>query len=129
MKVILPIAPAPKERPRFANGRVYTPNRTKWYEEAVQLTLQAAKIRPVTGAVSMTVTFYLTIPKSWQNAKKQLAKEGKVRPTTKPDIDNLAKAIMDGCNGLLYNDDKQVVDLTLRKFYGEPRTEIEWEEI
>lgn len=129
MKIILPIAPAPKERPRFANGHAYTPNRTKWYEEAVQLTLQAAKIRPVTGAVNMTVTFYLAIPKSWQNAKKQLAKEGKLRPTTKPDIDNLTKAIMDGCNGFLYNDDKQVVDLTLHKFYGEPRTEIEWEEI
>ena len=129
MRITIPLAPVPKGRPRYANGHTYTPQRTREYEEAVRLIAQAAKIRPMTGEVYMTIHFYLPIPKSWPEAKKRLARGEAIRPTVKPDLDNLAKAILDGCNGILYEDDKQIVDLKLRKFYGEPRTEIELEEI
>jgi Holliday junction resolvase RusA-like endonuclease len=33
----------------------------------------------------------------------------------KPDIDNLAKLVMDGMNKVVYNDDAQVMELTIRK--------------
>ena len=39
---------------------------------------------------------------------------------TKGDVDNLAKSILDGLNGVLYLDDKQIVDLHIRRCYGEP---------
>ena len=35
----------------------------------------------------------------------------------KRDIDNLSKAILDGCNGTLWDDDTQIVDLHLVKGY------------
>jgi Holliday junction resolvase RusA-like endonuclease len=44
--------------------------------------------------------------------------EGTERPTKKPDIDNIVKAILDGMNGIVYVDDKQVVDLNLTKVYS-----------
>jgi Holliday junction resolvase RusA-like endonuclease len=42
-----------------------------------------------------------------------------VHPTVKPDIDNIAKAIADGGNGVVWADDKQIVRLTTLKRYGE----------
>jgi Holliday junction resolvase RusA-like endonuclease len=50
-------------------------------------------------------------------------------PTAKPDGDNLAKNVLDSANGILWRDDAQVVDLTVRKHDvrvvgGEERTEI-----
>jgi len=38
-------------------------------------------------------------------------------PTKKPDTDNIAKAILDGLNGVAYDDDASVVRLTVDKFY------------
>ena len=42
-----------------------------------------------------------------------------IYPTTKPDTDNIAKSILDSLNGIAYLDDKQVVDLRVRKQYAE----------
>lgn len=41
------------------------------------------------------------------------------------DADNLAKAILDGCNGIVWYDDNQVVDLVVHRRHGKPqRAEI-----
>ena len=46
--------------------------------------------------------------------------------TVKPDVDNLVKAALDGCNGFSFEDDKQVVAIVGFKAYAErPRMEIE----
>jgi Holliday junction resolvase RusA-like endonuclease len=50
-------------------------------------------------------------------------------PTAKPDGDNLAKNALDSANGILWRDDAQVVELTVRKHDvriagGEERTEV-----
>lgn len=51
-------------------------------------------------------------------------------PTKKPDIDNIAKSILDALNKLAYRDDTQVVTLHMEKHYAEnPRVEVEIEEI
>ena len=42
-----------------------------------------------------------------------------IYPTIKPDTDNIAKSILDSLNGIAYLDDKQVVDLRVRKQYSE----------
>lgn len=43
---------------------------------------------------------------------------GKMRPTMKPDNDNIAKSVLDALNGLAYVDDKQIVELKVNKYYG-----------
>lgn len=38
-------------------------------------------------------------------------------PQTKPDIDNIAKSVLDALNGVAYIDDKQVYSLTCNKYF------------
>ena len=62
--------------------------------------------------------------------KKEKAERGLIRPTVRPDIDNLVKIILDGLNGVAFMDDKQVIELYATKWYSaEPRTEIMVEEL
>jgi len=58
-----------------------------------------------------------------------LAVDGVLRPTTKPDIDNLVKGIKDSLSKVLGYDDSQITELVARKLYSDnPRAEvtIEW---
>ena len=52
--------------------------------------------------------------------------------TKKPDIDNVAKSVLDALNGLAFDDDSLIHDLQIIKRYtiGEPRVEVtmEWDE-
>jgi Holliday junction resolvase RusA-like endonuclease len=51
-------------------------------------------------------------------------------PTTIPDLDNLIKAVLDGCNQAgVWKDDAQVVRLVSSKGYGEPCCEALIEEL
>jgi Holliday junction resolvase RusA-like endonuclease len=47
-----------------------------------------------------------------------LARQGKIRPTGKPDLDNIAK-ILDGLNMVVWVDDSRIVDLSLSKYYDD----------
>lgn len=69
---------------------------------------------------------YYEIPKSTSKKKKQEMLEDKIRPTIKPDTDNIAKSILDSLNGIAYKDDKQVVDLRVRKQYAEVPSVSVW---
>lgn len=67
------------------------------------------------------VVAYLPMPKSWSK-KKQTAQAGKMC-RTKPDWDNIGKAVCDA----LFEEDSMIADGRTRKFWcrhGEQRTEI-----
>ena len=36
----------------------------------------------------------------------------------KPDIDNIAKSVLDGLNGTAWGDDTQVVEMSIKKYYA-----------
>lgn len=130
VKIVIPLPPKPKGRPRFTrSGVAYTPKETREYEDIVRMHARRGFIQPLRGSIYLTVHFYCRVPKSWPEVKKRGAEMGEIRPAVKPDIDNLGKAVLDGLNGIAYEDDKQVVELELKKFYGEPRTEIFVEEL
>ncbi len=81
------------------------------------------------GDVSMFITFHMQRPKSHYRTgkyKEFLKKGSPYKHTSKPDIDNLIKFIMDCCSGILYKDDNQVVNITANKQYAEkePKTEF-----
>ena len=61
---------------------------------------------------------YFPMPNSWSRAKKGLALSGDIRPGKKPDVDNIIKIVLDGLNGIAYDDDKQVVYASCKKMYG-----------
>jgi len=82
--------------------------------------------KPISGAISVVIAAYMSIPASWPKKKKRQAREGEIRPTKKPDFDNLAKFVGDSLNGIFWQDDKQIVSARVMKFYSDrPRWEIE----
>lgn len=123
--------PVAKGRPRFSTRggfvKTYTPAKTSDWEAIVRA--EAVKAMgssdPLNAPVALSLRFYLPIPASWSKKVREAAKLGKVKHTKKPDIDNFAKAVMDACNGILYFDDSQVVDLHVGKYYSDwPRVAV-----
>lgn len=120
----VPGTPAGKGRPRFARRgayvSTYTDSKTASYENLVKLKAEEAMVGRdlIGGAVSVTILLFITPPASWSNKKMLQALNHEILPTTKPDIDNVTKAIFDAMNEIVWNDDKQVVDFTLRKRYA-----------
>lgn len=101
-------------------SRMATPQKTVAYEGLVAHAAQLAMAgRPMLeGAVSVNLFIDCQVPASWSQKKQRQALAGEVFPTTKPDIDNVVKAIFDGCNGVLWRDDVQAVDCRIRKRYS-----------
>lgn len=122
--------PKSKLRPRFNPScrKPRTPESTRQYEEIIgwSYKAQCGNSRFPTGTyIDMRIIAYLGIPKDTSKKKRKLMLEGKVRPTKKPDVDNLFKVVADALNGIAYTDDKFIVDAQVRKFYSDkPRTEI-----
>jgi Holliday junction resolvase RusA-like endonuclease len=127
----VPGEPQGKGRPRATtiNGsaRMYTPKKTVNYEGLVALAAQQAMSghQPFACALAVQIDAWHPIPASWSKTRQREALLGALRPTTKPDIDNIAKAIADGGNGVAWADDKQIVSLTVQRFYGAaPRVDV-----
>nr|DAT25501.1 MAG TPA: Endodeoxyribonuclease RusA [Caudoviricetes sp.] len=116
----------PKARPRFSKfGHVYTTPKTRAYENIVKSTAIDNRVPCVTTALRVELVIYKSIPKSFSKAKRKQANEGKIFPVVKPDIDNYVKSVLDGLNGVLFVDDKQIVDFRAVKRYSDnPRVEV-----
>lgn len=114
--------PIGKARPRFTRrGDVYTPAATAVYEQqlawAAKEEMRGAE--PIQGPVRMYFRAIFAIPQSWSTAKRQQALLGIIRPTGKPDADNIQKVIADALNGIAYRDDSQITEMAGSKRYGE----------
>ena len=129
MKFTIPLQPKPKQRPQHGKGNTFTPKETREYEQIVGFYARRAIKQPMRGAISVKVDFYVSIPKSWPKAKKEAAERGEIRPTSRPDLDNLEKALFDGMNTIAWVDDCQVVEVYKAEWYGDPRTEVELREL
>lgn len=104
------IDPVAKGRPRLGRGRTYTPQRTKDFENRIKsMAQQQYRNGPMKGALSVTVVFFIKKP----------ASVTRDYPTVKPDLDNLEKSLFDALNGIAYEDDSQIIELSASKKYGE----------
>tara|TARA_Y100000310_G_scaffold17946_1_gene17713 strand:+ start:187 stop:669 length:483 start_codon:yes stop_codon:yes gene_type:complete len=112
--------PIAKARPRFAKGRTYTPRRTKIYEAKVaEIARREMGTRPpFTDAVRLDITACFAPPVSWPEWKRTAACVGTVGHTGRPDIDNIAKAVSDALDGIVYDDDGQIIEMRTRKKYA-----------
>lgn len=130
IRFTVPGEPTGKGRPRVVkkNGftRTYTPDKTVSYENLVKWVVTSAdNFKPITGEIEASIKAMYKIPKSMSKKDRKLVDEGKLHPTKKPDLDNVAKIILDSLNGIAYSDDSQVVRLTVEKHYSdEPRVEV-----
>lgn len=119
----VPGQPQGKGRPRVGkrgeHARLFTPAKTVAYEGLVAHEAAAAMAgRPlIEGAVEVQFVIACQVPASWSQKKQRMALAGEIRPTTKPDADNVIKAVFDGCNGVVWKDDVQAVGGGWRKVY------------
>lgn len=130
--------PQGKGRPRFVArynpatqksfGQAHTPEKTIVYENLIrtEYSFQIKNFRyPDDAMLDMRILAYYSIPKSASKKKRMMMLEGKIRPTKKPDMDNVMKVVADSLNQVAYKDDTQIVDAQCRKFYSEePRIEV-----
>lgn len=120
-KLIIEGEPKGKERPRKGKyGNIYTPRTTQEYEKHIRNSYEGPKFE---DAVYIKIQAYYLKAKSSKG----------LFPLKKPDIDNVAKIILDSLNGVAYADDTQIVRLTVIKEWTTdyPRVEVtlkEWGE-
>ncbi|MFA4826486.1 MAG: RusA family crossover junction endodeoxyribonuclease [Methanoregula sp.] len=121
-RITIPILPKAQKRDRIGSrgghGFSYKDKSQKLEENKLLLCLMESKPpEPLSGAISLEVRVYLPIPKSKPRIWREKAERGEIMPTVKPDIDNYAKNLLDVMNGVYFQDDKQITDLTVSKRY------------
>lgn len=130
---VVPGKPMGKQRARtLKTGRSYTPVETVNYETLVkQIYIMQHFHNQLEGAIEGEITAYFPIPKSASKKKREQMLTGQIRPTTKPDWDNIGKIICDSLNNLAYRDDAYITDCVVKKRYSDiPRVEVSlWEVI
>ena len=129
--------PKPQARPKvfhrtLKSGKpfvsTYSP-KTDWFNLVYTKSLEQKKVlkNRLSGALRLNLIFCLPIPKSISKKKRtELHYVSK-----RPDVDNLAKAVMDAINNVgLWEDDSQISCLQVEKIYSdEPRCLITIEEL
>ena len=123
-----PVGKARHRYVRQGNGvRSYTPEKTVWYEELVKTSYleQVKDQQMLEGPLNAKITAFFKIPK--RTTKRDTLKmiKGEIIPTKKPDLDNIAKTVLDALNGVAFHDDKQIATLFVEKYYSDaPRVEV-----
>lgn len=118
INILIPSEPIPLARARFSGRHCYQPKRNVEYREVVQEAARSAMggRKPITGEVSATISLYR-----------------RYKPTARNygDCDNHVKSILDGLNGIAFEDDRQVVRCLVVKFQDKenPRAEIMLESV
>ncbi len=125
----VPGEPKGKGRPRMTKqGHAFTPKDTVNYENWVKtcfLSSQQPRFTDPDQPLCADITAYMAIPASATKKKREAMLSGLIRPTKKPDRDNIEKIVLDSLNGIAYPDDKQVTDGEFKKRYSDnPRVEI-----
>lgn len=124
MEIIIDRAPVVWARPRFSKGRAFTAKPQAEAKEAIRWLFKKAWRGEPLGkeiGIRLSLTFFFKAPRK---------KDCGTFKRTRPDGDNLAKLILDCGNGLLWEDDAQVVDLRIIKLWAvKPGTKIEIEEV
>ena len=132
IRFTIPGKPFGKQRPRVVNrgkfSTAYTPKKTVQYENLVKLYYEQAahgEMFPEDAMLDVRIFAFYEIPKSTNKKRRADMLANKIRPTKKPDFDNIGKIICDSLNLVAYHDDSSVVDAQVRKFYSEqPRVVV-----
>jgi Holliday junction resolvase RusA-like endonuclease len=101
-------------------ARIFHDEKTRKYEAQLRFAAQQvmAGRLPTADPVMVHVQARFQIPVSFSKKKHADALAGLVWPAIRPDCENFAKA-MDGLNGIVWQDDRQIVIELITKVYGE----------
>jgi Holliday junction resolvase RusA-like endonuclease len=123
----------PRAKATTINGyaRMYTPTTASAFKATVVMVAeQSHPGPPLDGPLRLEVVFVLDRPKSKIWKRREMPRE---LHSGRPDIDNLAKAVMDSLKGIAWRDDAQVATLCVTKWvasgYEQPHTQITIEQM
>lgn len=115
--------PVPKGRPRLsAHGHMHTPPSTAKFERQVRKAVQrkwGKRVAPVGASIEVFIKVDRAVPLSWSKKRIIEALSSGEPPQGPGDLDNIAKSILDAINGVIFEDDKQVSRLVVRREYAE----------
>lgn len=128
------VEPRGQGRPRFRtipvtqNGKrqtmgvAYKAREDTKYEQTIKDAYNAtySGIKPLDGYLRVIIDAWFPIPASTSRKQRAEMIAGHILPDKKPDIDNITKSILDALNGLAWEDDKQVVQISVSKRYEYP---------
>lgn len=123
----IPGYPQGKARARTTKkGFSYTPEKTMLYENLIksQFLSSCKQTYFDKEPLEIYITALYPIIKSTTKKDRKLIAEGKLLPTKKPDVDNIAKVICDALNGVAYGDDTQIVKMVVNKAYTEAEPKV-----
>lgn len=129
ISIYVPGEPVAKARPKATGmkgkdgnfrARMYTPKKTVNFETKIAEHAKCQMIlrEPTKGPVCLDLVLFFAIPESWPEWKKQAAQKNHIAHTSKPDSDNVLKAVKDALNKIVYHDDAQVIETHLMKLYS-----------
>ncbi len=113
--------PRGQGRPRFTRaGKAYKAEKDRAYEQSIKAAYleKYGREKPIAGAFRMSVGVWMPIPRTASRCKRANMLTGRIQHTTKPDLDNVVKAVMDALNGVAYSDDKDMVQINALKIYS-----------
>lgn len=101
--------------------QTYTPTPMRKYQDSIGKAAMAAMVgrAPLEGGLSVSLRFRMPIPASASKRLKAAMAAGEVPHVTKPDKDNLTKAIYDALNKIVWRDDAQICRGFQTKIYSE----------
>jgi len=137
IQLTIPGKPVAKQRARIFKNKYtgktmsYTPKETTSYANLIKtIYLYKYGQRKLNGALRQTIIAYYPIPKSTSKEKRILMLEDKIRPTKKPDYDNVEKIFSDSLEGIAFDNDNQIVSSKFDKYYSDnSRVEIELKQL
>ena len=125
--------PVAQKRHRYTFKKGFARNYDPSFADKKKFKAKVLEFNPnkmLKGNIMLSITFYMPRPKSHYRTgryKHLLKKDSPKLHIVKPDIDNLAKFVMDSLQGILWDDDSYICALEARKVYSDkPRTEIEY---
>lgn len=120
LQIIIPIKPLAKQSVRFTrSGIAYQPASSKSYCQSLKYYARSQyRGEPESGAIAVDVIFTFPPLKSFTKKRMDALEDEPEIHCKKPDLDNLAKPLLDAMNGILWVDDSQICQLSLSKNIG-----------
>ena len=135
ISITVPGKPIAKQRAKTVRNKYtgqimsFTPKETINYANLIkQIYVNKYERYKLEGAIRQVINAYYLIPKSTSKKKRELMAEGRLRPTKRPDYDNIEKTFSDALESIAFDNDNQIVSSRFDKWYSEyPRVEIKLE--
>ncbi len=126
--------PCAQGRPRVGiiagHARVFDPPKSRSWKGAARVQMEAALngAAPIlAGPVAVTLRLFHKCPTSDHRKTKPAPRRWRAK---RPDLENVAKAVLDAATGVLWRDDAQIASLVIKQYTcaqdEAPRVEIDF---